>query len=59
MKAYLCKRNQERKQEQIERNQNYVDYELGSHKPMNDELVDDRYDLRKIQTLMWWRLLLK
>jgi hypothetical protein len=59
MKAYPCKRNQEHKQEQIESNQNYVDYELGSHKLMNDELVDDRYDLSKTQTLMWWWLLLK
>jgi hypothetical protein len=59
MKDYPCKRNQEHKQEQVERNQNCVDYELGSHKPMNDELFDDIYDLSKIQTLMWLRLLLK
>jgi hypothetical protein len=59
MKAYPCKRNQEHKQEQVERNQNCVDYELGSHKLMNDELFDGRYDLCKTQTLMWWRLLLK
>jgi hypothetical protein len=45
--AYPCKRNQEYKQEQVERNQNCVDYELGSHKPMNDELFDGRYDLSK------------
>jgi hypothetical protein len=42
-KAYPCKRNQEHKQEQVEHNQNYVDYEFGSHKPMNDELFNDRY----------------
>jgi hypothetical protein len=49
-KAYPCKCNQEHKQEQVEHNQNYVDYELGSHKPMNGELFDDRYDLSKSQT---------
>jgi hypothetical protein len=38
-KAYLCKRNQENKQEQVEHNQNYVDYELGSNKMMNDDVV--------------------
>jgi hypothetical protein len=59
MKDYPYKRNQEHKQVQVERNQNYVDYELGSHKPMNDELFNDRYDLSKTQTLMWWWLLLK
>jgi hypothetical protein len=46
-KAYPCKHNQEHKQEQVERNQSCVDYELGSHKPMNNELFDDRYDLSK------------
>jgi hypothetical protein len=35
MMAYPNKHNQEQKQEQVKRNQNYVDYELGSHKPMN------------------------
>jgi hypothetical protein len=35
-KAYLCKHNQEPKQEFEEPNQNCVDYELGSYKPMND-----------------------
>jgi hypothetical protein len=50
-KTYPCKRNQEHKQEQVEHNQNCVDYELGSHKPMNDELFDDRYDLSKTQIL--------
>jgi hypothetical protein len=29
-KAYPYKRNQEHKQEQEERNQNYIDHELGS-----------------------------
>jgi hypothetical protein len=51
-KGYPYKRNQEHKQEQVERNQNYVDYELGSHKPMNGKLFDDRYDLNKTQNLM-------
>jgi hypothetical protein len=37
--AYPCKRNQEHKQEQEEHNQNCVDHELGSHKPMNDNIV--------------------
>jgi hypothetical protein len=62
MKAYPCKRNQEHKQEHEVRNQNCIDHEVGSHKPMNDELTilfDDRYDLRKTQTLMWWPLLIK
>jgi hypothetical protein len=58
MNAYPCKRNQEHKQEQEEHNQNYVDYVLGSHKPMNDKLFDDIYGLRKTQTIMWrWQLL--
>jgi hypothetical protein len=39
MKAYPCKRNQEHKQVHVEHNQNIVDYELGSHKPMNDYIV--------------------
>jgi hypothetical protein len=34
-----CKRNQEHEQEQKERNQNCVDYELGSHKLMNGDTV--------------------
>jgi hypothetical protein len=38
-KAYPCKLNQEHKQKQVEHNQNCVDYELGSHKPMNDDIV--------------------
>jgi hypothetical protein len=41
MKAYPCKRNQEHKQEQEECNQNCVDYEMGSHKPMTTILFDD------------------
>jgi hypothetical protein len=52
MKVYPSKRNQEHKQEQVEHNKKCVDYELGFHKLMNDEVFDDRYDLRKIQTLM-------
>jgi hypothetical protein len=39
IKAYPCKRNQEHKQEQKERNQKCVDYELGSNKPMNGDIV--------------------
>lgn len=39
MKAYPCKRNQEHKQEQEERNQNCIDHEVGSHKQMNDVTV--------------------
>jgi hypothetical protein len=39
MKAYPYKRNQEHKQEQEECNQNFVDYELGYHKSMNDDPV--------------------
>jgi hypothetical protein len=39
MKAYPCKRNQEHKQEQEERNQNCIDHEVGSHKQMNDDTV--------------------
>jgi hypothetical protein len=38
-KAYPCKLNQEHKQEQEEHNKNHVDYEVGSHKPMNDDTV--------------------
>jgi hypothetical protein len=41
-KAYPCKHNQEHKQEQEERNQNYVDYDIRSHKPMTTILFDDR-----------------
>jgi hypothetical protein len=58
-KAYLCKRNQEHQQEQEERNQNCVDYELGPYKPRNDELFDGIYDIRNTQTLMWRRMLIK
>jgi hypothetical protein len=43
MKAYPCKRNQEHKQEQKERNQNCIDYEVGSHKSINDDTV-------------WWQI---
>ena len=39
MKAYPCKRNQEHKQEQKERNQNYIDHEVGFHKTMNSDIV--------------------
>jgi hypothetical protein len=39
MKAYTWKRNQEHKQEQEEHNQNCIDYEVGSHKPINDYIV--------------------
>jgi hypothetical protein len=39
MKAYPCKHNQEHKQEQEKHNENYIDYEVGSHKPMNDDIV--------------------
>ena len=59
MKAYPCKRNQEHKQEHEVRNQNCIDHEVGSHKPMNGEMFNDRYDLSKTQTLMWCRLWLK
>jgi hypothetical protein len=38
-KAYPCKRNTEHKQEQEEHNQNYVDHEVGLHKPMNDDTI--------------------
>jgi hypothetical protein len=38
-KAYPGKRNQEHKQEQKERNQNYIDHEVGFHKLMNDNTV--------------------
>jgi hypothetical protein len=38
-KAYPYKRNQEHKQELEERNQNYIDHEVGSHKLMNDDTV--------------------
>jgi hypothetical protein len=38
MKAYPCKRNQEHKQEQ-EMQSNRLDYEMGSHKPMNGDTV--------------------
>jgi hypothetical protein len=37
-KAYPCKRNQEHKQEQ-EMQSNKVDYEIGSHKPINGDTV--------------------
>jgi hypothetical protein len=38
MKAYPCKRTQEHKQEQ-EMQSNRLDYEMESHKPMNDDPV--------------------
>jgi hypothetical protein len=38
MNAYPCKRNQEHKQEQ-EMQLNKLDYEMGSHKPMNGDTV--------------------
>jgi hypothetical protein len=38
-----CKRNQEQKQEQEEHNQNCIDHEVRSHKPMNDDIV-------------WWQI---
>jgi hypothetical protein len=38
MKAYSCKRNQEHKQEP-EMQSNRLDYEMGSHKPMNGDTV--------------------
>ena len=41
------------------RNQNCIDYGMGSHKPMTATLFDDRIDLSKTQTLMWRRLLNK
>jgi hypothetical protein len=31
----------------VEHNQNYVDHEVGFHKPMNDKLFDNSYDLSK------------
>jgi hypothetical protein len=31
-------------------NQNCIDYEMGSHKPMTATLLDDRIDLSKTQT---------
>jgi hypothetical protein len=38
-KAYPYKCNQEHKQEQEEHNQNCIDHEMGSHKPMNGDTV--------------------
>jgi hypothetical protein len=38
MMAYPCKRNQEHKQEQ-EMQSNKLDYEMGSHKPMNGDPI--------------------
>jgi hypothetical protein len=38
MKDYSCKHNQEHKQEQ-EMQTNRLDYEMGSHKPMNEDTV--------------------
>jgi hypothetical protein len=35
-----------------ERNQNCIDYGMGSHKPMTATLFDDRIDLSKTQNLM-------
>jgi hypothetical protein len=39
MKSYPCKHNQEHKQELEVHDQNYIDHEVGSHKPMNGETV--------------------
>jgi hypothetical protein len=47
-KAYPCKRNQERNQEQEERNQNCIDHEVGLTNRWTMTLFDDRYDLGKI-----------
>jgi hypothetical protein len=41
------------------RNQNCIDYGMGSHKPMTATLFDDRIDLSKTQNLMRQRLLNK
>jgi hypothetical protein len=38
MKAYPYKCNQEHKQEYEEHNQNCIDHEVGSHKPMNGDI---------------------
>jgi hypothetical protein len=38
-KAYPCKLNQENNQEQEEHNQNFIDYDVVSHKPMNGDIV--------------------
>jgi hypothetical protein len=42
-----------------ERNQNCIDYGMGSHKPMTATLFDDRIDLSKTQNLIWRWLLNK
>jgi hypothetical protein len=39
MKTYPYKHNQEHKQEQEEHNQNCIDYEVGPHKSVNDDIV--------------------
>jgi hypothetical protein len=41
------------------RNQNCIDYGMGSHKPMMATLFDERIDLSKTQNLIWQRLLNK
>ena len=38
-KAYPCNRNKKHKQEHEEHNKKCIDYEAGSHKPMNDNTV--------------------
>jgi hypothetical protein len=38
-KAYPSKHNEEHKQEQEEHNENCIDHELESHKPMNGDTI--------------------
>jgi hypothetical protein len=58
-KAYPCKLNQEHNWEQDELNQNCVDYEVGSHKPMDDDTVQWQIWYKQNKNLMWQWLLLK
>jgi hypothetical protein len=51
-KAYPCMCNQKHKQEQEEHNQNCIDYELGSHKPMNGDIVRWQNESKQNPNLM-------
>jgi hypothetical protein len=58
MKAYPYKRNKEYKQEQEEHNQNHVDYELGSHKLMNNNIIRWQiWSKKNPNPDVWWLLI--
>ena len=51
-KAYPCNRNKKHKQEHEEHNQKCIDYEAGSHKPMNNNTVWWHNESKQNPTIM-------